>query len=144
MILVIDASVAIAWIAADQRSGYAEAVLAACASDRAVVPALWRWEIANTLVMLERRGRLTDAAAVYSSVTRHLPLDADGEATESRSLDEINIAQRHQLSVYDAAYLALAKSRGLPLATLDTQLARAATAEGVFFSGESPRAGPMS
>jgi len=83
--------------------------------------------------MLERRGRLTDAAATYSSVTRHLPIDADVDSTESRSLEEINIAQRHQLSVYGAAYLALAKSRGLPLATLDAQLARAATAEGVFF-----------
>jgi len=69
-----------------------------------------------------------------TSVTRHLPIDADDAATESRSLDEINIAQRHQLSVYDAAYLALARSRGLPLATLDTELASAATAEGVFFT----------
>ena len=131
---MVDASVAIAWIAADERSDYAEAVLAACASDRAVVPALWHWEIANSLVMLERRGRLTDAASTFSSMTRNLPIDADSEATESRSLDEINIAQRHHLSVYDAAYIALAKSRGLPLATLDKQLARAATAEGVYFA----------
>jgi predicted nucleic acid-binding protein len=134
LIIVIDASVTIAWIATDERSDYADAVLAACASDRAVVPALWHWEIANALVMLERRGRVTSAAATYSSVMRHLPVDADNLGIESRSLDEIAIAQRHQLSVYDAAYLALAKSRGLPLATLDTQLARAATVEGVFFT----------
>jgi predicted nucleic acid-binding protein len=134
MILVIDASIAIAWIADDERSEYADAVLVACGSDRAVVPALWRWEIANTLVMLERRGRVTDAAATYSSITRNLPIDAAGEPKEALSLEEIEIARRHQLSVYDAAYLALAKSRGLPLATLDTQLARAAKAERIFFA----------
>ena len=134
MILVIDASVAIAWIADDERSSYADAALAACGSDRAVVPALWRWEIANTLVMLERRGRVTDAAATYSSIMRHLPIDAAGDAAESLGLEEIEIAKRHKLSVYDAAYLALAKARGVPLATLDAQLARAAKAEKVFFA----------
>jgi predicted nucleic acid-binding protein len=133
VILVIDASVAIAWIVDDERSEYADAVLAACGSDRAVVPALWRWEIANTLVVLERRGRVTDAAATYSDVTRNLPIDA-AESKEALGLEEIELARRHQLSVYDAAYLALAKSRGLPLATLDTQLARAAKAESLFYA----------
>jgi predicted nucleic acid-binding protein len=137
MILVIDASVAIAWIADDERSAYADAVLAASGSDCAVVPALWRWEIANTLVVLERRGRLTDAAATYSSVTRHLPIDVVNDTTEVRGLAEIEIAQRHVLSVYDAAYLALAKSRGLLLATLDSRLAGAAMAEGHFFGASS-------
>jgi predicted nucleic acid-binding protein len=134
MILVIDASVAISWIADDERSPYAEAALVAGASDRAVVPALWRWEIANTLVMLQRRGRLLDAAATYSSVTRNLPIDVVTDTTETHGFEEIEIARRHQLSVYDAAYLALAKSRGLLLATLDTRLARAATSEGAFFA----------
>ena len=134
MILVIDAGVAISWIADDERSPYADAVLVAGASDRAVVPALWRWEIANTLVMLQRRGRLADAAAAYTSVTRNLPIDVASNAAETRGLEEIEFAQRYQLSVYDAAYLALAKSRGLLLATLDAALARAAAAEGLFFA----------
>jgi predicted nucleic acid-binding protein len=134
LILVIDASVTIAWIAEDEKSEYADAVLVACGSDRAVVPTLWRWEIANTLVKLERRDRVTDAAATYSSVTRNLPIDTAGDAEEALGLEEIELARRHQLSVYDAAYLALAKLRGLPLATLDTHLARAAKAEGLFFA----------
>jgi predicted nucleic acid-binding protein len=134
MILVVDASVTIAWIADDERSEYADAVLKACGSDRAVVPALWRWEIANTLVMLERRNRVADAAATYSSIARYLPVDTAGDATESLGLEEIGLAQRHQLSVYDAAYLALAKSRGLQLATLDAKLASAAKAERLFFA----------
>jgi predicted nucleic acid-binding protein len=50
------------------------------------------------------------------------------------ALEEFNIARRHQLRIYGAAYFALAKSRRLPLVTLDAQLARAATAEGVFLT----------
>jgi predicted nucleic acid-binding protein len=136
MIFVIDASVTISWIADDERSPYADAVLVAGASDRAVVPALWRWQIANTLVMLERRGRLADAAATYSSVARKLPIDVVSDASETRGLEEIAFAQRYRLSIYDAAYLALAKSRGLLLATLDTRLAHAATEEGLFFASD--------
>jgi predicted nucleic acid-binding protein len=134
VILVVDASVAIAWIAADELSAYADAVLVAAGSDRAVVPALWRWEIANVLIVLERRGRLTDAAATYASMMRYLPIDVANDATEARGLEEIELAKRHQLSVYDAAYLALAKARSLCLATLDGRLAGAAKAEGLFFS----------
>jgi predicted nucleic acid-binding protein len=134
MILVIDASVVISWIAEDEQSPYAEAVLVAGASDRAVVPVLWRWEVANTLLMLERRGRLADAAATYSSVMRHVPVDVARDETETRGLEEIELARRHQLSIYDAAYLALAKSRGLLLATLDARLAHAATAEALYFA----------
>jgi len=134
MILVVDASVAISWLADDERSAYADAVLTAASSDRVVVPALWHWEIANTLVVLERRGRLADAGGAYASVIRHLPIDVANDATHKRGLDEIELAQRHQLSAYDAAYLALARSRELLLATLDKRLAGAASAEGFYFA----------
>jgi predicted nucleic acid-binding protein len=139
VILVVDASVTIAWIAQDERNAYADSALAACGSDRAVVPGLWRWEIANTLIVLERRGRLQDAGQIYSSLLRTIPMNVESDAvTESRALSEIEHARRHGLSVYDAAYLALAKSEGLPLATLDAKLARAAQSEGVLF-GSLPR-----
>ncbi len=134
MNLVIDASVTIAWIAADERSAYAEAALAACGSDPASVPQLWHWEIANALLVLERKGRLTDAAAVYASVAQSLPIHAERNPSASRTNDEIEVARRHGLSVYDAAYLALAKSMGHQLATLDAKLAEAAKQEAVFFN----------
>lgn len=134
MILVVDASVTIAWIAKDERNAYAVSALEACGSDRAVVPGLWRWEIANTLLVLERRGRLQDAGQIYSSLLRTIPMNIESDAVnESRALSEIELGRRHGLSVYDAAYLALAKSAGLPLATLDAKLARSAQSEGVLF-----------
>ncbi len=135
MILVIDASIAIAWIAADEESAYAEAALRACGPDRAVVPALWRWEIAHTLLVLERRSRVDDAAAVYASMARSLPISVETDQNETRRIEVIAFARRHALSVYDAGYLALAKSKDIALATLDTKLAGAAKAEGIYFPG---------
>lgn len=133
MILVIDASVTIAWIAEDERSAYADAAIEACGTDRAVVPLLWYWEIANTLLVLERKGRLGDASATYATIVRALPVDGDPTALLQRTADEISFARRHALSVYDAAYLALAKSQRILLATLDARLARAARDEGAYF-----------
>jgi len=49
-----------------------------------------------------------------------------------RMLNEIfALAREHQLSTYDASYLDLAMRRGLPLATLDKSLRRAAGRCGV-------------
>ena len=133
MILVIDASVAIAWIASDVRSEYADAALAACGTDRVLVPMLWYWEIANTLLVLERKGRVADASVAYASVLRNLPIDAVHDVIDARRLEELTYARRHGLTSYDAAYLALAKSTVNALATLDRKLALAAEAESVYF-----------
>ncbi len=134
MILVVDASVTIAWIATDERSAYAGAALEACGSDPAIVPPLWYWEIANTLLVLERKGRLLDAASVFANVFEHIPITPDVvRDRRSRGIEEIALARKHTLSVYDAVYLATAKDTGVPLATLHSNLAKAAIAESVYF-----------
>lgn len=135
MRLILDASVTIAFIADDERSEYADAAISACGTDRAVVPLLWQWEMTNSLLVLERKGRLVDAAAAYAKIVRELPIDVATDESEARRLAEIAIARRHGLSGYDSAYLALATWMGLPLATIDTKLARAAVAENVFYGG---------
>ncbi len=94
MTLVIDASVAIAWIASDERSAYAEAALTACGTDRALVPMLWYWEIANALLVPERRGRVADASVAYESVLRNLPVDAVNDLADARRLEELTYARR--------------------------------------------------
>ncbi|HVK18281.1 MAG TPA: type II toxin-antitoxin system VapC family toxin [Fimbriiglobus sp.] len=43
----------------------------------------------------------------------------------------LDLARRHNLTEYDAAYLELAARTGLPLATLDNKLKSAAPAAGV-------------
>jgi predicted nucleic acid-binding protein len=47
----------------------------------------------------------------------------------------MRLARLHALTFYEAAYLELAKREALPLATLDRDLEKAATAEGVALLG---------
>jgi predicted nucleic acid-binding protein len=136
--LVLDANVVIAWIAKDEASAYADAAVAAAESDRAIVPALWHWEIANMLVVLERKGRLGSAASVFSDIVAKLPIDvAPIDGVASRGASEIALAIKYGLSAYDAAYLALAVSSGTLLATLDEKLASAAASEKRWFTANA-------
>ena len=129
---VLDGSVTMAWFFRDETNAYAEAVEDALAQAEAVVPSLWPLEIANTLVVGERRNRCTEAQSVtWLSYLRALPIIVDDE-TAARSWDDtLGLARAHQLSAYDAAYLELAMRRSLPLATLDERLKEAAAAVGV-------------
>ena len=95
--------------------------------DTAHVPAIWALEVANILVMAERRKRL-DASAVaeFIALLETLGIRAD-DAPGARAFGEILALARSQgLSSYAAAYLDLALRRGLPLATRDRELAEAA------------------
>src|SRR4051794_28566955 len=118
--LVLDGSLTLAWFFADEADPYADAVARELAAREAVVPSLWRLEIANTLVVGERRKRSTQAqAAAFIARLELLPIVIDGE-TDARAWGEtIRLARVHALSAYDAAYLELAMRRGLPLASLD-------------------------
>jgi len=131
---VIDASVTIAWIAEDEKSAYADCALHAFGSDAAIVPGIWHWEIANVLLALERRGRIVDAIAAFARLVQ-LPIDVEllAYSRDRRSITELELARKHHLSAYDAAYLALAKATSHRLATLDARLERAARAESLFF-----------
>jgi predicted nucleic acid-binding protein len=99
---------------------------------QAVVPSLWPLEVANTVVMGERRKRSTPAqAATWLGFLGVLPIVVDGETTARAWGETLGLARAHNLSAYDAAYLELAMRRGLPLATLDEKLQAAAAAVGV-------------
>jgi predicted nucleic acid-binding protein len=129
---VLDASVALAWCFEDEGGAYALDVLESLRSTEAVVPTVWPLEVTNGLVVAERRGRINAPAAVRAlSLLRALPVVV--EPSERRRVFEggFRLARTHGLSTYDAAYLELALTRGLPLATLDGPLADAAEAEGL-------------
>ncbi len=129
MPFVLDASVTAVWALSDEASGAAESAFRRLHSDTAVVPAHWWFEVRNTLIVSERRRRLSEAeTSSFLSVLAYLPIDRDLTPDESAVL---RLARAHKLTVYDAAYLELAARHGIPLATLDTDLARAAHAEGI-------------
>ena len=134
--LVIDNSVAIAWCFPDEQDDYSQAVLDAFSSERAIVPELWRLEVANMLLVGERRKRSTQANTVtWLGFLASLPIAVDEETKAYVFGDILNLAREHNLSAYDAAYLELAMRRGLPLATLDDKLKTAAQAAGVPLYG---------
>lgn len=129
MSFVLDASVASSWAFDDEDHPRAAAALRRTRQDTACVPSLWWFEVRNTLIVNERRGRLTDAiTTAFLESLKELVLFTDRSPGE---LAVLELARRHRLTVYDAAYLELAVRRGLPLVTLDNSLARASRAEGV-------------
>jgi predicted nucleic acid-binding protein len=129
-VFVVDTSVTMAWCFADEATPATEAVLDLFTGDEALVPALWSPEVANVLLMAERRGRLNEAqASRFLNLLRQLPIEVDEGPIDLAGL--VATGRRHQLSAYDASYLMLAERAGAPLATLDRKLAEAAGRAGV-------------
>lgn len=129
---VVDSSVALCWCLADETNPYADAVLLALQTHAARVPSLWPFEIANGLLMGERRARLTlaDTQRALADLAV-LPIEVELATSERATREVIDLARSERLTVYDAAYLELSMREGLPLATLDTQLKSAAAHLGV-------------
>ena len=130
--LVLDASVALAAVLPEANSSDAQTILARVIDDGAVVPTLWCLEVGNTLLVAERRGSI--AIGDHKASLRRLaalPIVADLETSARAWHETIELAQRHRLTLYDAAYLELSLRRGLPLATFDAALRRAANAANV-------------
>ena len=131
---VLDGSVTLAWYFADEVNDYANAVQDGLDPGRAFVPSLWPLEIANIILVGERRKRSTAAQAAAWTVSLNLlPIIIDDETTSRAFSDILNLGRAQNLSAYDAAYLELAMRRGLPLATLDAKLKAAAGVVGVPF-----------
>jgi predicted nucleic acid-binding protein len=136
MSLVLDSSVALAWVYADETT---DAVLGLFDNIRihgAWVPGLWRWEIANVLQLNVRRGRhagdFRDGALASLAL---LPVKVDAEADRQVWSATVSLAERHGLTIYDAAYLEIASRRKIGLASLDRQLRAAAMKDGVQLLG---------
>ena len=137
MSLVIDASVALAWVFGDERHDDAWQVIERLRESPAWVPAHFHLEVGNWLLSGLRRGRLTaDQAQTAVVALGALPIEVDLDTPGRALTDAWPLAAQHGLTTYDAAYLELAIRRGLPLATLDARLVSAARAEGVALAVE--------
>ena len=96
------------------------------------VPAHWWVELTNGLLRAERRKRTVGANISEAfNFAEGFPVTIDDETSFRCPRQTIQLARRHNLSVYDAAYLELAIRRESALATLDGALARAAKSAGV-------------
>jgi predicted nucleic acid-binding protein len=124
--VVVDASVALAWIFQDETSDYAERVLQAFGNGTILVPAHWTLEVTNALLSAERKGQISvDDSVKCLELIEKLPISVDGRTADKAISNTLAIARAHGLTSYDAAYLELSLREAVALATLDSALAQA-------------------
>ena len=130
---VLDASIALAWALPDEASDQADRFLSrVTAKDVLWVPSLWWYEVANALVLAERRKRLTEADGIHLiDLYRALPIKTDMVSGAAVIEQLRTLARQYNLSAYDVAYLELALRKGLGLATADLNLQSASKKAGV-------------
>jgi predicted nucleic acid-binding protein len=127
---VVDCSVSLAWFLEDERNAFTDSVLRATESADHWVPAVWPLEFANGLLMAQRRRRIDRAARLDALKRVLLPgLHIDTVPLDMQAISAL--AERRDLTTYDASYVELALRLGIDLVTLDRGLAQAAAAEGV-------------
>lgn len=133
---IVDCSVAMAWLFADEATPGTAGLLDRLAGETALVPSWWFVEVTNVIAMAERKRRISPAqSAAFLGDLSRLDIESDGEAPARAFAHLLPLCRAHQLTSYDAIYLDLAVRRDLPLATLDSDLRKAAGKLGVKLLG---------
>lgn len=134
--MVLDASMALSWFFEDEQTPAGRAVMNHAIERGAIVPSLWKLEVANVLRTCVGRGRCTMAFAdqTIADLT-DLEVEIDTETADHAWATTRTLAHDHGLTLYDAAYLEVALRRALPLATCDKRLDAAARGLGVTVLG---------
>ena len=127
--LVLDTSMAAAWLLDDEIEPSESAAIIQLRSEGATVPQIFHFEIRNALLVAERRGRISrEETGERISTISEIPIETDADPDLNQAFE---LARSHRLSFYDALYLELAIRLGSGLATLDRALASAAEQEGI-------------
>lgn len=132
-VFVIDASVTMAWCFEDEKTPETERIVERLAAGaRARVPALWPYEVLNALVVAQRRKRITQAhSSRFWRELQAFTIDVVRDEGRRSYPEVLALSEQYGLTAYDAAYLEMALREGLPLATLDADLKKAAKSVGV-------------
>ena len=124
---VVDNSVVMSWCFRDETNRYADSVLDKLTDASAVVPSIWPLEVVNVLLVAERQKRLSESdSARFLTLLSQLPIVVEYERPEMMMKELLALARVNDLSSYDASYLDLAMRKGIPIATLDNKLIKAA------------------
>lgn len=130
MAFVLDCSVTLPWFLEDERTEFTDSLLLAARRTEYWLPSLWCLEFPNALLVAERRRRIERPRRLEAlDQVMKLMLRVDAEPVGLQAIS--SVAEKHDLSTYDAAYVELALRRGLGLITLDRSLAKAANEEGI-------------
>lgn len=131
MALVLDCSATLPWFLEDERTAFTDSLLFAAKRAEYWVPGIWCLEFPNALLVAERKRRIERERRIEAlEQIPRLQIRIDSEPVDLKLVSAV--AEKHDLSTYDAAYLELSMRRGLGLATLDRDLAQAANSEGVL------------
>lgn len=129
---VLDASITLSWCFSDKTTSSTTKLLERLVKEKAYVPMIWTLEVGNILMGAERKKRITYAKiSEFLSLLAHINIEIDTETTSRAFHEIIMLAHTEHLTTYDAAYLELAIRKGIPLATQDLHLKKAATRLGV-------------
>jgi predicted nucleic acid-binding protein len=102
---VIDASVALSHcLGGPEFRDQARSTMAACGFETATVPAVWNLELANALLKKERQ-KVVNKKEVAELLARwaNLPVTVNTLGLAGTSTDTLQLARKHNLSVYDAS-----------------------------------------
>lgn len=122
----------IRWLMPDEDTSAANSVLERVVLEGALVPSLWRLEVANVLQIAVRRQRCSQLHADESiRDLARLPITVDAETDARAWVDTLALAKTEGITTYDAAYLELALRRSVPLASCDAQLLAACSRHGL-------------
>jgi predicted nucleic acid-binding protein len=129
---VLDTSITMSWFFEDEATPSSIAVLDVLRASQALVPSLWPLEVANVLLVAEKRERTSEArSSRFVALLNSLPIVVDPATANQALATTLHLGRQFGLSSYDASYLELAMREGCPLATLDEKLRSAAKKSGV-------------
>lgn len=131
--IVLDASITLSWCFPDEQTPASMNVLDMLKTgDQALVPAFWCSEVLNSLLVGERKGRISaDQTRAFLIDLSALRPTLDDASLERVFKDVQALCRQYGLASYDALYVELAMRSGSPLATLDKNQRDAALAAGV-------------
>ena len=129
MAFVLDCSVTLSWLLPDERVAATDALVDELERTTAVAPAIWPYEVANALLVAQRRARIDDDdMTLLRRALAALPIEVEAVASNHVLSAVSDLGRRLDITSYDAAYVELAVRRRLPLATLDARLRKACVA----------------
>jgi predicted nucleic acid-binding protein len=131
---VLDATITMAWCFTDEATEFTETLLSRLSdlTDRALVPALWLYEVVNVVELAVRKSRITEEkAGAFLESLADLPIEIENPTRPLVFASVRALASRYKLTGYDAAYLEVAIRHNLPMAALDNALPQAARAAGI-------------
>lgn len=132
----VDASVPMAWLFQEGATPQTARLLDRLSAETALVPGWWFLEIANVLALAARKARITPAQSTeFIEMLSRVGIEIGPDSPERTFGRALPLCRAHQLTSYDALYLDLAVRHGLPLATLDEPLRKAARKLGIELLG---------